>query len=227
VSIDRAREICSHGEQAAEADPYLRGQWRKHGNAFLAWWNRRPPASSEVDVAQFYEIARTTAASALEVLGAAEVVPLSSDQLRMPASNTNAAFAAAMNADLGEGIAYFELDHPQDIGAPDMDDCVMFGALGWKRENAGLNVIPFANQGGRDATFGHVLFDSSGSRATCEPLIAVHPGLTVVSLDGSVITPVEIDSPSICGAVVRAGAHMAHLVVGALWAREATRRPSG
>lgn len=224
MSIERAKAICSYGDSAAHREPYLQAAWKEHGNDYLRWWDRRPVASSEADIAQWYEMARTTAAVALEMLDAATTKPLTASRLQTPSDDEDATFAAVMNADLESPVTYFELEQPHDIGSSELADCMMFGALCWRLESSGLSVIRFADQAGNDSCFGQVIFDAAGTWNADRPLIAVHPGLTVVSRDGTVILPVDIDFASLCGAVVRAGAHMAHLIVGALWSLESSRR---
>jgi hypothetical protein len=220
MGIAHAKEICSWGAPAAEAEPYLQAQWRQHGNDFLAWWDRRPEPGGEVDVAQFYEMARTTSGVAADLLDSANEVELSSSALRVPATSADNALDAVMHVELLGGIVYFDLTDPVDLGLPDVSDCRLLGALCWQLGGAGLNVVPFAVQEGREGAFGHTLFDSTGASNADAAQVAIHPGMTIVAADGGVITPVELDAPGICGAVMRAGNRMVHLVVGALWSIE-------
>jgi hypothetical protein len=221
MSIERAKEICGWGAPAARNEPYLQAQWEAHGEDFLKWWQRRPEPAGEIDLAQFYEMARTTAGVALGLLDSAVVRPLEPRRLRDTGENADAAFAAAMQVQLGSEVTYFEVDDPLEIASSELGSFRMFGALCWQPEGAGLNVIPFAVQDDREGTFGHTLFDSTEHSDRDSAVVAIHPGLTIVARDGSVITPLEIDAEGICASIMRAGFHMAQLVVGALWSLEA------
>jgi hypothetical protein len=223
VSLARVNEICRHGAPAARKEAYLQEQWNAHGNDFLKWWNRRPAPGGEVDIAQFYEMARTTTGVARDMLPAARVEPLAAARLQIPGESADEGFAAVMNVDLRGGVVYYELDEPFDIGAADIAGTRMLGALCWQLAGAGLNVIPFAIQDDHDGAFGHTPFDTTTASDAYSPAVAIHPGLTVVAHDGTIIMPVELDAGGICGSVVRAGNHMAFLIVGALWSLEADR----
>lgn len=222
MRIERAKEICGWGAPAARDEPYLQAQWQAHGDDFPKWWQRRPEPGGEIDIAQFYEMARTTAGVALGLLDSATVRSLEAKRLRGAGQDADATFAAAMHVQLGSEVSYFEVDDPLDIASSELGSFRMFGALCWQPEGAGLNVIPFAAQDDREGTFGHTLFDSTGHSDLDSAIVAIHPGLTIIARDGSVITPLEIDAEGICGSMMRAGAHMAQLVVGALWSLEAS-----
>jgi hypothetical protein len=66
-----------------------------------------------------------------------------------------------------------------------------------------LSPLPFVEQNGNSASFGHLLIDPS---LDLDGMLLAHPGLLIIGQGGPVASNVSLSSASMCGATFRSGA---------------------
>jgi len=217
MTILKARIICQEALDSAEANQALAALRQQHGANFLEWFDQNPAGGSDQDLLQWLEITRSTAAVAMPLLNVATEQIFSADEFQMPASDPDKGLKAVENLRLSEETVFIVPSGPVDVSVEGLVGASLIGALCWQPENA-FNCVPFVEQGGNSAPFGHILIDPS---LDLDGMLLTHPGLLMIGKSGAVGTDVAISSTSLSGATYRSGAQATHLVAGALWRAEA------
>jgi hypothetical protein len=216
VNIADARTICEETRAAGNADPALARHRAAHGANFLAWWNEDPSGNPEQDLVQWHQITGATADSALNVLGLAREQTLPAADFQNPAQDDVRALEAVVGLRLAEETLLVEPNRPVDASGPELQGATLLGALCWQPEKV-LNVIPFIEQGGNAAPFGHVIVDPDQD---INGPLALHAGVLLIGQGAEVASAISIMSVSLCGATLRAAGRGMHFVVNALWQAE-------
>ncbi len=220
MALADARRICEEAQAAASSNPALGDLHREYGADFLAWWSPDPPGNTDQDLLQWLQITASTAGIALNVLGLAREETLPAADFRTPAREPESGLEALIRLRLAEETVFIQPDGPVDTSSTGMLDATLVGALCWQPDQA-LNIVPFVEQSGNDAPFGHVIVDPAQD---LDGPLPMHAGALWIGQGGSVASAISIDSNSLCGATLRTANTAMHYVVNALWQAERRRR---